>query len=95
MNESQYNLFLKPKAEFNTLEFGKIVGNILHNFGMICYTNFLHEFVNFDEEIIENMYEVNIFHDLTLKEQSEIKKALSRISDVRIVEHIEENIEVV
>lgn len=95
MERSYYNILLKPKAEFNVLEFGKIVGNILNNFGMVCHTNFLHDFVDFDANKIETMYAVNIYHDLTLKEQEEIKKALGRISDVKILEKIEENVEVV
>ena len=52
MANTHYNFFLKPKQEFNTMEFGKVVGNILHNFGMISFTQFLHDFVVFDEQKI-------------------------------------------
>lgn len=91
-----YNFFLKPKQEFDTMEFSKVVGNILHNLGMISFTQFLHNgFALFDEEKIETVYEIQIFHDLTIKEKQAIKDALSRISEVKIVEHVVEDVEVV
>ena len=95
MNNGYYNISLKPKDEFNNSEFGKIIGNILHNFALISFTMFLHDFVNFDEETISEVYEINIYHDLTIYETEQIVKALSNISEIRVFDKFEENNEVI